>query len=379
MDAQTFKAEATQGINDVRQVVYDTVHSGCDARNAMTQGSAAADASAAGAVLGSKGETVIDKWSKGAEGIKEAAVATGNYVKDTAVTTGHLAKEALFGSKAAERAPSNEPLVGGQEGYCDDVRCHNFKPCALHSGWKAEASKNINQMRQIVYDNVHSGCDARDAMTSGTPSTDAQAAGAVLAQKGETVIGKWSEGAEKVKEAAAATGNYVKDTAVSTGHLAKEAMAEGAHKVREVASAAGQKVKDMTSGGIQKFDEAAHIAGTKTREAAHSAETKVKDAAHSAETKVRDVAHSASATATHAAHATSEKLKEVLPRSKESSTCGCTDSTCGCTDDTCKCTGGTCKCTNCKCTNCKCTNATCTCTPSTVPATTESADPLSTS
>jgi len=357
MDAQTFKAEATKGINDVRQVVYDNVHSGCDARDAMTQGTAAADASAASAVLASKGETVIDKWSKSAEGIKEAAAATGNYVKDTAVATGHLAKQALFGAKTAERAPSNEPFAGPPE-YCDDMKCHNFKPCARHpGGWQAEVTKNLNEARQVVYDTLHTGCEARDAMTHGDAASDARAASAVLSEKGETVIGKWSDGAEKLKEAAAATGNYVKDTAVTTGHLAKEAVVEGAHKIAGAASAAGQKVKEVTSGGLHKFDEAAHVAGVQARDAAQHAEAKIRDAAHS----------------THAAvQAGSEKLREALPRSKESSTCKCTDTTCGCTDATCKCTGATCKCSTCKCTECKCTNSTCTCKSSAAaPATTD--------
>jgi len=302
MDAQTFKAEATKGINDVKQAVYENVHSGCDARGAMTQGTASADGSAAGAVLAGKGETVIDKWSKGAEGIKAAAAATGNYMKDTAVATGHLAKEAILGVSAGDSsaaAVSREIGGSGQSGYCDNVRCSNLKPCAQHHGWVSEASQSVRDATQVVYDNLHTGCEARDAMTQGAPAPDASAAGAVLAGKGEAVMSKWSDGAEKIKEAAAATGNYVKDTAVATGHLMKE----------------------MTVGGARRVDEAAHVAGAHIKAAAQTTEVKVKDAASAA----------------------GEKLKDVLPRSK--------DATCDCTMDSCKCDSG-----------CKCVKASCSCT-----------------
>jgi hypothetical protein len=298
MDAQTFKAEATKGINDVRQVVYDTVHSGCEAREVMTQGIASADASAAGVVLAAKGEEVIDKWSKGAGVIKEAAVATGNYVKDAAVATGHLAKEAIFGVPPEESPISLSAAGAAHSGYCDNVRCHNLKPCAQHSNRTAEAMQGIRDATHVVYDKLHTGCEARDAMTQGTPAADASAASAVLSGKGEAVMGKWSDGAEKIKEAASATGNYVKDTAVATGHLMKE----------------------MAVGGARRVDEVAHTAGAHIKDAAHNTEVKVKDAASAATGKLRD----------------------ALPRSKDD-TCDCTADSCKC-DSTCKCMRERCMC-----------------------------------
>lgn len=331
MDAQ---AEAVQGINDVRQVVHDTVHSGCEAREAMTQGTPAADASAASSVLAVKGEAVIDKWSKGAEVFKDAAAATGNYMKDTAVATGHLAKEAIFGVKPEESPMSRpEAAAAGQSMYCDDVRCHNLKPCAQHHSRTAEAMQGIRDATKVVYDNLHTGCDARDAMTQGVPTTDASAASAVLAGKGEAVMGKWADSAEKLKDAAAATGNYVKDTAVATGHLVKEMAAGGARRVDEVAHRAGTHIQD-----------AAHTTGAHIKDAAHTTGAHIKEAAHTAEVKVKDAASTAG-----------EKLKEALPRSK--------DATCECTADSCKCDA-----------SCKCMKATCTCTCSTAAATTFSSN-----